>query len=125
MATAADQAAKAVTSVEGLVGGVISPMKTLLKQLKTESDFMKAVTALLPQAGAAEAPPADQTAAVALVATIKDEDFQAKLQAAYTAVDALGTQFKTPVASMAWGGSRRKRIKRRASTRGFYHKKRY
>lgn len=112
---AATQAAGAVESVEKLVGDVINPIKTLFHQLKVDSDFMKAVTELLPDKGDSNQ----------LIQRIKSHEFQGKLQAAYGAVDDLGPTFRTPVATVAWGGTRRKRVKRRASTRGFYRKRRY
>ena len=109
---AAEQADAAIKKVEELVGGVIDPMETMLSNLKSDSEFMNSVKALSPKND--------------LVKTIESAEFQGVLKDAHNAIVDLGSKMTTGTQKPKWqGGSRRKRVKRRASTRAFYRKRRY
>lgn len=125
---AATQAAEAVTKVNTIVEQTVVPMETLISHLNNNSEFLKAVRVLLQ--GAPEDTPKLQPARDVLAAI---DGMQVELRAAYDSLLNVLKKFRPgtePEADEAFpkflgGGTRRKRVKRRASTRGFYRKRRY
>ena len=109
------QAATALDKVTALAQNVLQPINQILSHLEDGSPFMKAVAELSPPGSAA------------LGKLEKIKEMTPQIQALKRQVIELNGLFPDPLQGdkAPSGGSRRKRVKRRASTRGFYRKRRY